>query len=426
MGTNLPQREEGKMTIRLNRRTFLAGTSALATVSTLPMPAIAQNAPVKIGLMTVKTGPLAAGGQHMEAGINSFLKEKNFMLAGRKVELLVADTGGSPAGAKTKAQELVERDKVDIVIGPFAAFELLATVDYLAQNKMPTLAFAGAEDVTQRKANNYLTRISYTSAQSLYVMADYATKEMKLKRAATIADDFAFGYEQVGGFQRVLEDNNARVALKLWSPLNTPDYAPYVAQIPADCDMVCVGLAGSNPLKFVNSARGLGLKQQFVGGSTTADDTIVGAFNDGAIGLVNANPYSFDTDTPANHRFIESMRATSGPNVGIGHYACCIYVSGMVIEAALQKSGGKSDNPEAFVKTIRSVSLADTPRGAISFDDHGNIICDMFVRKIEKKKDKMVNKTVKIYPKVSQFWTYDPKWFLAQPVYSRDYPPMKS
>ncbi len=413
------------MANHLNRRKFLAATGALAGSTAFPMPSIAQNAPVKIGLMTVKTGPLAAGGQHMEAGINSFLKEKNFTLAGRKIELLVADTGGNPAGAKTKASELVERDKVNVVIGPFAAFELLATVDYLTQSKMPTLAFAGAEDVTQRKATPYLTRISYTSAQSLYVMADYALKELKLKRAATIADDFAFGYEQVGGFQRVLEDGGGHVVQKLWSPLNTPDYAPYVAQVP-ECDMICVGLAGSNPLKFVNQARGLGLKQQLVGGSTTADDTIVGQFNDGAIGLVNANPYTFDLDTPANHRFIESMRATSGPTVGIGHYAACIYVSGMVIEAALQKSGGKSDIPEEFVQAIRSVSLADTPRGAISFDDHGNIICDMFVRRIEKKDGKLVNKTIKTYPKVSQFWTYDPKWFLAQPVYSRDYPPMKT
>src|SRR5689334_4338085 len=235
------------MTFKTNRRRFLAGSAAAAGAAAFPMPSIAQSAPLKIGLLTVKTGPLAAGGIHFEEGISSFLKDKNFTLTGRKIDLIVADTGGNPAGAKTKAQELVERDKVDIIIGPFAAFELLATVDYLAQNKMPTLAFAGAEDVTQRKANDYLTRISYTSAQSLYAMADYAAKEMKLKRAATIADDFAFGYEQVGGFQRVLEDNGGRVVQKLWSPLNTPDYAPYVAPIPADCDMVCVGLAGSNP-----------------------------------------------------------------------------------------------------------------------------------------------------------------------------------
>ena len=105
---------------------------------------------------------------------------------------------------------MVERDKVDVVLGPFAAFELLATVDYLAQAKMPTLAFAGAEDVTQRKANAYLTRTSYTSAQCLYPLADYVLNEMKLKRAASIGDDFAFGYEQVGGFQRVLEEHGGQ------------------------------------------------------------------------------------------------------------------------------------------------------------------------------------------------------------------------
>src|SRR3569832_297038 len=173
------------MTITLSRRQMLAGTAAAAT---FPMPAIAQAAPMKIGLLTVKTGPLAAGGQHAEEGITTYLKEKNFTLGGRKVDLIVADTGGSPAGAKTKAQELVERDKVIVVRGPFAAVELLATLDYLAQAKMPTLAFAGAEDVTQRKGNAYLTRTSYTSAQCLYPLADYLSKEMNIKAAATIAD----------------------------------------------------------------------------------------------------------------------------------------------------------------------------------------------------------------------------------------------
>ncbi|HEY7998720.1 MAG TPA: ABC transporter substrate-binding protein [Pseudolabrys sp.] len=413
------------MSIRVNRRKFLSGTAAAAGAATFPMPAIAQGAPMKIGLLTVKTGPLAAGGQHAEEGITSFLKDKNYTLSGRKIELVVADTGGSPVGAKTKAQELVERDKVNIVLGPFAAFELLATLDYLAQAKMPTLAFAGAEDVTQRRGNPYLTRTSYTSAQSLYALADYVSKEMKLKTAATIADDFAFGYEQVGGFQRVLEQQGGRVVEKLWSPLNTPDYAPYIAQVPV-CDVVCVGLAGSNPIKFIKQAKGLGIKQQLVGGSTTADDTIIGAYGDEAQGLINTNPYSLDIKSDANHRFIAAMQKNYGADVKIGHYAACFYIDGQVIEAALAKTGGNSENPDAFVKAIRSVTLAETPRGPVSFDDHGNVVIDIYVRRVEKQAGKMVNKTIKTYHKVSQFWTMDPKAFLQEPVFSRNYPPMKS
>lgn len=412
------------MTSRLNRRKFLAATAAAAGAAAFPRPSIAQSAPMKIGLLTVKTGPLAAGGQHTEEGITAFLKAKNFMLSGRKVELIVGDTGGNPAGAKTKAQQLVERDKVNVVLGPFAAFELLATLDYLKQAKMPTLAFAGAEDVTQRKANDYLTRTSYTSAQCLYPLGDYVAKEMKLKTAATMADDFAFGYEQIGGFQRVLENDGGEVVKKLWSPLKTADYAPYVAQIPK-CDVVCVGLAGSNPIKFVKQAKALGVKQHLVGGSTVADDTIIGAYGEEAQGLINTNPYSLDIDSDANHRFIAAMKKIYGDDVHIGHYAACFYIDGQVIEAALEKTDGKSDDPDAFVKAIRSVTLKETPRGPISFDDHGNVVIDVYVRRVEKHGSKMVNKTIKTYHKVSQFWKMDPKAFLAKPVFSRDFPPMK-
>ena len=75
---------------------------------------------------------------------------------------------------------------------------------------------------------------------------------------------------------------------------------------------------------------------------------------------------------------------------------------------------------------VRAVSLTDTPRGPFHFDHFGHVVGSFYIRRCEKKGDKLVNTTIKTYPKVSQFWTYDEKWFLSQPVYSRDYPPLKS
>src|SRR5438128_1166874 len=118
------------MAVGLDRRKFLTGTAGTALAAALPFPAVAQSKPVRIGLLTVKTGPLAQGGIQMEQGTNVFLKDRNSTLAGRKVELVVGDTGGNPAGTKTKAQELIERDGVDMIFGPLAAFELLAIPDY--------------------------------------------------------------------------------------------------------------------------------------------------------------------------------------------------------------------------------------------------------------------------------------------------------
>src|ERR1700740_2707806 len=159
------------MTMRINRRSFLLGSAAAAAV--FPLPAFAQARPVKIGLLTVKTGPLAAGGIQMEQGLTRFLKDRNYTLAGRKAEMVVGDTGGNPAGTKTKTQELVERDNVDLILGPLAAFEILALSGAPAQAKMPTRSPPAAEDMTQRKPNPYFVRASATSAQGMHPLADY-------------------------------------------------------------------------------------------------------------------------------------------------------------------------------------------------------------------------------------------------------------
>jgi len=408
------------MSVRISRRQFLQGTVAVALA---PAPAFAQGKPVKIGLLTVKTGPLAAGGIQMEQGTLCFLKDRNYTLAGRKVELVVADTGGNPAGTKTKTQELTERDGVDMIFGPLAAFELLAISDYTAQARMPVLSLAAAEDMTQRKPNPYFVRGSATSSQNMHPLADYAAKELKFKRVITLADDFAFGHEQMAGFGRVFEDGGGRIAKKLWPPLTTPDYTPYIAQI-SGVDAVVQGFAGSNPLKFMKQYRDAGLKLPLLGGGTAFDDALMKSYGDEALGAISCSAYTGDLDTPSNKKLIDRMVREHGNIPGL--YSAGLYINGQVAEAALEKTGGKTEDREAFIRALRGVSLTDTPRGPFTFDRFGNVVGSFYVRRVEKKGDRLVNTTIKTYPKVSQFWTYDEKWFLAQPVYSRDYPPLKS
>src|ERR1051325_3068636 len=168
----------------IKRRSVLKGMLATgASVAALKAPAVhAQAAPFRLGLLTVKTGPLAQGGIQMEQGVLTYLKETNYMIGGRKVDFVSADTGGNPAGAKTKAQELVERDKVDVILGPLAAFELYAISDYVREQKTPTLSLAAADNLTQRQPNPFLLRASATSSQSMHPMGHYAAAELKLKR----------------------------------------------------------------------------------------------------------------------------------------------------------------------------------------------------------------------------------------------------
>jgi branched-chain amino acid transport system substrate-binding protein len=409
----------------VQRRTVLKGLLAGASLAAIKAPAVLAQTPFKIGLLTVKTGPLAQGGIQMEQGLVAFLKERNNTLAGRKVELLVADTGGNPAGAKTKAQEVIERDKVNVILGPLAAFELLAILDYVRERETPLISEAAAEDVTQRKANPFIIRPSATSAQACHVMADYAAKELKYKRAATISEDFAFGYEQMSGFQRVFEDAGGKVVKKLWPPLVTPDYTPYIAQI-GNVDCVMQGFAGSNPVKFMRAYADLGLKGRvpLLAGWTGMDDALLKSLGDEAVGVMSAAWYSADAETPSNKRFVAAMQKDYG--VLPGGYAAGMYVAGQCLEAAMAKLEAKADDRKALAEALHQVSLTDTPRGPVKFDQYGNVIGDIFVRRCERKGGQLVNTTVKTYPQVSQFWTYDEKQFLSQPVYSRDFPPAKN
>jgi branched-chain amino acid transport system substrate-binding protein len=285
------------------------------------------------------------------------------------------------------------------------------------------LSLAGAEDMTQRRPNPYFLRPSATSSQAMHPMADFAAKELKLKKIITVSEDFAFGHEQMGGFQQTFEEAGGKIVNKIWPPLVTPDYTPFVAQI-ADCDGVCQGFAGSNPLRFMKTYAAAGLKYPVVTGETGGDDALLRSFGDEALGMYSCCPYTLDLANDSNKRFVAAMQKDYG--VDPGFYAAGLYVATQVVDAGLQNAGGKTDDKEAFVKALRAVDLKDTPRGAIKFDHLGNVVGDFFIRRLEKVNGKLVNKTIKTYHNVSQFWTYDEKKFLSQPVYSRNYPPLKS
>jgi len=413
---------------KLSRRTVLAGTAAgaAAALTRFPAPAIAQAAPFKLGLLTVKTGPLAQGGIQMEQGVLTYLKEKNYTLGGRKVDFVSADTGGNPAGAKTKAQELVERDKVDVILGPLAAFELYAINEYVQQQKTPTLSLAAADNLTQRTPNPFLLRASATSSQAMHPMGHYAATELKLKKVVCIVEDFAFGYEQMGGFQSAFEKDGGCVTKKLWPPIVTPDYTPYIAQI-EDCDGVCQGFAGSNPLRFMKQYATAGLKYPVVTGETGGDDALLHSFGDEALGLVSCSPYTLDLENDGNQRFVSEIQKNY--NVIPGFYAAGLYVNCQVVDAGLKAAGGDSSDKTKLMNALKGVSLTDTPRGPIKFDHLNNVVGTFYVRRIVKEGAKyglkLWSKTIKTYDNVSQFWVWPEQEYLAHPVYSREYPALK-
>ena len=415
--------EDSAVTFRTTpRRTFLALAVALAAI-----PAFAQTSaePIRIGFLTVRTGALAAGGKQMEEGINLFMKERNSTIAGRKVELIIADTGGSPPQARAKVQELVEKDHVHVIIGPLATFEALAIDDYIKQSQVPlvTPTSAAQKDLAQQGQNDYVVHAVGTAAQPMHVLGDYAARKLGVKTVVSVADDFTYGHEGSAGFQAGFEAAGGKVVQKLWPPLNVGDYGSYVGQIKT-ADGVYAGFAGINGLRFLKQYAEFGMKPTVFGNPTCVDEGVLKNMGDEALGVYSASWYSAELDTPDNKRFVAAVMKEY--NVVPGFYTASTYVAAMQVEAALNLIKGRVEDKPAFVKALHEARLAASPIGPIRIDKYGKPVLNIYVRKVERKDGRLVNAIVATYPNVTQFWSFDEAKFLAAPVYSREYPPLKN
>lgn len=409
------------MTTKFLMSPLAAGVAAVLFSAVTTTAAFAQEErPVRLGFLTVNSGALAAGGQQMQDGLDLCLDERDYTMAGRTIDVTVGDTAGQPETTLTRTRELVQRNNVDVIIGPLAAFEALAIDDYIASAEVPIISpSAGAEDMTQRKPNPWFVRAVGTSAQSAHALGEYAANELGYKRVAMISDDFAFGHELSAGFQRVFEENGGEVVQKLWPPLNVADYGSYIASIDRTVDAVFAGFAGANGVRFLSQYESYGLtgRVPVLGHMTTVDEGILHRMGAEAEGVISSGWYTAGIDTEENRAHADAFYERFGYDPGYyvnGAYTACLF-----LENALEAVDGNIEDKTEFMAALRNVHLTSSPRGEIRIDELGNPIMPIYIRKVEQQDGRLKNVVLHRYDDVSQFWTYDQEWFLDQPVYSR-------
>ncbi len=223
-------------------------------------PPGASGADPHVGFPTVKTGAarLRAACKWSRALRCSSRNATTCSRAGRWS--YTADTAGNPAQARTKTQEVVERLNVAVLIGPLAAFEALAIDDYIRSSH-------DADPLSGRRGGHERQRspIRGSRAELHLGTAEPSARRVRrqgprLKRAAVIADDFAFGHENVAGFQRVFEDNGGKVVQKLFTPLNAPTTAATSRSSSPISTRSIPRHAGSNGFKFIHQLQEYGNK----------------------------------------------------------------------------------------------------------------------------------------------------------------------
>jgi len=403
------------------------GALVLAALLLAGAPMVtAQRAPIKIGLLTPLTGPLAANGKELENGLKLFLDENGNKLAGREIRLFVEDTEAKPATALTKARALIDGQSVQLLVGPLATAEAYALLPYIDARKIPTLSpTVAAEDLTQRRRSAWVVRTGWSAGQPAQPFGRWVRETLKYKKMATIAQDFAFGHESTAAFQRTFEEAGGQIVQRLYAPLGTADYGPYLATLRRDVDGVYAAAAGADALRLVRQYADAGLKERLplVGSGNFTDEHVLRNMDDTALGIITALHYSAALATPANQRFVKAYAAKYGQVPS--YYSEGPYVAGIILKAALEATGGEVEDPAKLVAALHRVSITDAPRGPISFDEFGHPIQNIYVRRVERVDGKLQNIVIHTFSNVSQFWTYKPDEFLKNPVYSREWPPCR-
>jgi branched-chain amino acid transport system substrate-binding protein len=243
-----------------------------------------------------------------------------------------------------------------------------------------------------------------------------------------ISQDYTFGHEQCGGFAQTFTEGGGTILGQFWHPLNTSDFSPYLGQVAAlKPDVVFVMETGADSTRLLQQYASFGLKDQIplLGAQNATDQSVIRTMGPECEGIVTSAHFAEGADLPATQAFVKTYSAKFSKIPSL--YAFSHYVGAMWVAKAINAINGKVEDRETFIDTVLKTDLPDSPLGKpVRFDEYGNPVYDVFIRKTVKNKDgKYWNVPVETYPQVSQFWKYDPATYMKQPPYSRDFQGIK-
>lgn len=356
----------------------------LLVVGWMPRTAGAQTEPLKIGVLAPLTGGVAVIGKGEVNGIKLRLKERNYELGGRKVELLVEDSAGDPATALTKAKKLVERDAVHVVLGPLLSHVVAATQDYLGQKGVPQLIFVSQPPENAKYPTTFVP--GWNAPQIGRVFGQYAYQKLGHRRLAIVSSQYVFGLRVSDGFRDGFKQAGGTIVKEVYPPLGTADFAPFLTGLP-DADAVFSFFPGADAIRYVKARREYGLhpKQPLLAIISTVEGMLLPAQGEAAVGAVAITHYLEDFANPVNKRFVEGyMKEYKEPP--LGYYPALGYTITQILEGALRQTGGKSGAKE-LVEAIKRVDF-QSPQGRFRFDPGKRFpILDFHIVKVVKKPD---------------------------------------
>jgi branched-chain amino acid transport system substrate-binding protein len=365
--------------------------SIFAAPYVLNTAALAQEKPIKLGVLIDFTGPMSFAGPPVIDGIEMRLEEANYKVAGRTVELVVEDSATDASIALEKAKKLVERDKVSFIIGPMISGMRMAVIPYLAKQKILTISIHNDPLVSTKYGNNLL--YPGTLTMSSLPVAKYASEVLGYRTATAIGADYNAGHAYIDAISKQLETMGGKVIQKQWAPLGTMDWGPYIVNLKkADC--LAMWTIDSDIVPFMKQYKEFGLTMPLIMPEAhVITSAIVAERGESLQGIIGNIHYHWGLENPSNEKYVSDFKKKY--NRMPEHHETHAYINTSIFLSGLEKTNGDTSF-EKLKKAILDIKM-ETPQGPLSFDPNGVARNNVHVCDIQKVDGVWVWHTIKTY-----------------------------
>lgn len=384
-------------------------TAAALFAATLPFAAASAQT-VKVGLILTLSGPDASIGQQMDRAVQLYLKEYSKNLpAGVKVEIVKRDdTGNGKADvAKRLAEELIARDKVQILAGVIWTPNAMGVAPVATEGKTPFVVMNAATSVVST-ASPYIVRTSMTIWQSAYPMGGWAAKN-NLKNVYIATTDYAPGTDALEGFTKGLTEAGGTVAGSVRMPIANPDFVPFLQRIKDAKPQAVFTFVPGGPqaTSFMKTFTDLGLPQagvKLIGTGDITDDYELPNMGDAPLGVITTFHYSAAATRPANQAFVQAWKREYGDKATPNFFSVGAWDGMAAIFHAVAEQKGRM-NADKTMELLRTWKTDNSPRGTIMIDpETRDIVQNEYVRRVEKVNGQMANVEFDTIPAVKDPW----------------------
>ncbi len=381
-----------RLTLPISRRALLSGAAGAATLAVAPglrSPAIAQNAPLKVGLMLPYTGTYAKLGKFIDDGFRLYVEQKGGKLGGREITFVQVDDESKPEAGTDNMNRLVGREKADVVVGTVHSGVAMAMVKVARDTKtLLIIPNAGANDATGPACAPNIFRSSFSNWQPNYPMGKVMF-DAGHKNVATITWKYAAGAEQMSAFKEGFTKAGGNVVEDLTLPFPEVEFQALITRIAQlKPDAVHCFFAGGGAVKFVKdyAAAGLGKTIPLYGSGFLTDGTLE-AQGAAANGIKTTLHYADNLDNPANVAFLKAFKDKTG-NIG-DIYAVQGYDAAALLDVGMKAVGGDAAARDKMIAAMGAAKI-DSPRGPLSFNKAHNPIQNVYLREVRNGRNEMV------------------------------------